>query len=83
MAFGTVVHHFAVGVGGTVGISGTAGGTVAHIIGISAINIRILDFGPHFLVIGFDGPRAGHLAQPSMEALIAARGHVIQWVVLC
>ena len=75
MAFGTVVHHFAVGIvlparpaailGRTGGI-GRVGPTVGD----------IGDFGPHFLVIGFDGPRAGHVAQAPVKALIGS-GHVI------
>ena len=73
MAFGTVVHHFAIGVVGSTVLGSIGRAATVGLIG------HIGNFGPHFFVIGFDGPRAGHVAQAPVKALIAAGGHVIQW----
>lgn len=87
MAFGTVVHHFAVGVVG-IGTSRTVGpvGTVGPITTVDSVGGSVgrgpAHFGPHFLVVGLDGSRAGHFAQAPMKTLVGG-GHVIQWVVLC
>lgn len=72
MAFGTMVHHFAVRIVGS-----TVLGSIGRTATVSLIR-HVGDFGPHFLVIGFDGPRAGHVAQAPVKALITASGHVIQ-----
>lgn len=87
MAFGTVVHHFAVGIR-SIGVVGTSTTIARRTIAIEvrgSIVSASNPFRPHFLVVGFDGSRTGHLAQAPMKALIraAARCHVIQWVVLC